>query len=133
MEITAMRNRLVMTLAVLFGLALLPAAALADVKLPPVLGSGMVLQRDMPVRIWGTARPGENIAVAFRAQKKTTQADDKGNWQVKLDPLTAGGPDSLTVAGGNTVQLDDVLVGEVWVGSGQSNMAGSVTGYAKSD
>jgi sialate O-acetylesterase len=114
-------------------LMLAPAAAVADVKLPPVLGSHMVLQRDMPVPIWGEAMPGEKITVKFRDQEKSTQADGKGKWLVKLDALKAGGPDTLTVNGANTLKLDDVLVGEVWVGSGQSNMAGSVAGYAKGD
>jgi sialate O-acetylesterase len=115
------------------GLALLPASASADVKLPPIISSHMVLQREMPVPIWGIAKVGEKVTVKFRDQEKTTQADDKGKWLVKLDPLKAGGPDTLTVVGANTLKLDDVLVGEVWVGSGQSNMQGSVSGYAKSD
>ncbi len=103
-------------------LALLPARASADVKLPLILSSHMVLQRDVPAPIWGDANPGEKITVKFRDQEKSTQADDKGRWMVKLDPLKAGGPDVLTVRGDNTLTLDDVLVGEVWLGSGQSNM-----------
>lgn len=114
-------------------LLLLPAAASADVKLPPVLSSHMVLQREAAVPVWGTAAPGEAVTVKFRDQTKTATADKDGKWAVKLDPLKAGGPDKLTVAGKNTLTLDDVLVGEVWVGSGQSNMAGTVAGYAKGD
>ena len=110
-----------------------PGLAQADVKLPNVLSDHMVLQREAPVPVWGTAAPGEQVTVKFREQTKTATADKDGKWLVKLDALTAGGPDALTVVGKNTVTLQDVLVGEVWVGSGQSNMAGTVGGYAKTD
>lgn len=126
-----MRSRFL--LAVGIGLALLPASSLAEVKLPPVLSSHMVLQREMPVPVWGTAAPGEKIVVKFRDQEKSITASPDGKWLVKLDALKAGGPDVLTVSGSNTIKLDDVLVGEVWVGSGQSNMAGGVANYAKND
>jgi len=115
------------------GLAILVASVQAEVALPQVLGSHMVLQREMAALIWGTAAPGEKVTVKFRGQEKSAVADKDGKWLVKLDPLQAGGPDVLTVAGTNTLTLDDVLVGEVWVGSGQSNMAGAVAGYAKND
>ncbi len=97
-----------------------PPQAAAAVRLPPVISSHMVLQRDMPVPIWGAASPGMAVTVRFRGQTKETKADAKGNWFVKLDPLNPGGPDKLGV---NSVTVDDVLVGDVWVGSGQSNMA----------
>ncbi|HWA96976.1 MAG TPA: sialate O-acetylesterase [Pirellulales bacterium] len=109
------------------------AAARADVKLPGVFSSHMVLQREMPISIWGTAATAEQVTVKFRDQQQTTKADKHGQWKVKLDPLTAGGPDVLSISGKNTITLDDVLVGEVWVGSGQSNMAGAVRGYATGD
>ncbi len=114
-------------------LALPAVPANAAVKLPPVLSDHMVLQRDLNVPIWGTADPGEKVTVKFRDQEKTGTADAAGKWQVKLDPLKAGGPDQLTIRGSNTLTLNDVLVGEVWVGSGQSNMAGNVGGYTKGD
>src|SRR6185436_4619543 len=114
-------------------LAAQPDRAAADVKLPPVLSSHMVLQRDAAVPIWGTAAPEEKVTVKFRDQEKTATADKDGKWAVKLDALKAGGPDKLTVSGKNTITLEDVLVGEVWVGSGQSNMEGTVGGYAKGD
>jgi sialate O-acetylesterase len=93
----------------------------------------MVLQRNMPVPVWGTAAAGEKVTVTFRDQKKTAEADAQGNWQVKLDPLKIGEPATLTIAGTNTLTLDDVLVGEVWVGSGQSNMDMGVGSYVKND
>lgn len=107
--------------------------AAADVKLPPVISSHMVLQREMPVPIWGTAAPGEKVTVKFRDQQQTATADDKGKWMVKLTPLTTGGPDVMTVVGKNELKLEDVLVGEVWVGSGQSNMDMGVSSYVKGD
>jgi sialate O-acetylesterase len=87
----------------------------------------MVLQREMCVPIWGTAAPGEKFDVSFRDQRKTVEADSDGKWRLWLEQLVAGGPNELKV-GDKTVE--DVLVGEVWVGSGQSNMAMSTTQYA---
>ena len=110
-----------------------PLAARAEVKLPAILSSHMVLQRDMAVPIWGTAKPGEKVTVKFRDQQKTVEADADGRWAVKLESLQAGGPDRLTVSSSNTLTLDDVLVGEVWIGSGQSNMSGGAAGFAKND
>lgn len=127
-----MRLRTALVVAALAALAA-PERGSADVKLPPVLSSHMVLQRDRAVPIWGTAAPGEKVAVEFRDQTRTAEADKDGKWSVKLDALKAGGPDKLVVRGNNTLTLDDVLVGEVWVGSGQSNMDGNVGGYAKGD
>jgi sialate O-acetylesterase len=118
-------------LALLFGLYGVPFAA--ALELPPVLGSHMVLQRDQPVPIWGTASPGEKIVVTFRTQRKQVTADAKGGWVVRLDPLPAGGPDTLTIAGAETIVLENVLVGEVWVGSGQSNMAHVASVYVAKD
>jgi sialate O-acetylesterase len=104
-----------------------------DVTLPPFFSDHMVLQRDAKAPVWGTASPGEQVTVAFRDQKKTATADADGRWRVEFTGLKAGGPDELTVAGKNTITLTDVLVGEVWVGSGQSNMAGGVRGYSAND
>src|SRR5262245_886742 len=89
----------------------------ADVQLPRILGSHMVLQRDRPLPVWGWADPGEEVTVQFGDSSARTRADDKGAWSVKLP---ARGADSkgqrLTVAGKNKIELEDVLVGEVWVG-----------------
>ena len=95
----------------------------ADVTLPRVFGNNMVLQRDRPVPVWGKASPGEKVAVAFAGQEKSTTANDTGSWQVTLDPLPANKtPQSFVVSGKNKVTLENVLVGEVWLCSGQSNM-----------
>jgi sialate O-acetylesterase len=102
-------------------LCVLPAAA--AVKLPAVIGDGMVLQRDIKVPIWGTAKPGEKVTVTFGDQKATATTGADGRWMVTLDALKAGGPFEMTVAGSDTITLKDILVGEVWICSGQSNMA----------
>ena len=100
---------------------------LADVKLPPVIGSGMVLQREMAVPVWGWAEAGEEVTVSFAGQTKKTKAGNDGKWTVSLDPLKANGNGSaLTVTGKNKITLENVLVGEVWICSGQSNMEWSV-------
>jgi sialate O-acetylesterase len=114
-------------------LTFLQVAGYAAVALPPVLSSHMVLQRGMKVPVWGTAAPGEKVTVKFRDQEKSTTADAQGKWKVSLDSLKEGGPDVLTVAGSNTLKLEDVLVGEVWLGSGQSNMYGGADQYVKND
>ena len=105
----------------------------AEVRANRMFSDHMVLQRGMRVPIWGTAAPGEKITVTFRDRKKQTEADKDGKWLVRLDPLKVGEPGKLTVSGGNSVAFGDVLVGEVWVGSGQSNMAGGTGGYARRD
>jgi len=96
--------------------------ARADVKVPAIFGSHMVLQRDQKDRVWGWADPGEEVTLKLAGQEKTAKAGLDGSWQVMLDPIEAGGPHTLTIQGKNTIRLDDVLVGEVWICSGQSNM-----------
>ncbi len=96
----------------------------AAVTLPQIIGNNMVLQRDQPVPIWGNADPGEKIIVVFNHQEKRIKADADGKWKVWLDPLKASfTPQDLTIKGDNTIILKNVLVGEVWFTSGQSNMA----------
>ena len=101
----------------------LAGSALAEVKLAPVFQDHMVLQRDLPAPVWGTANPGESVKVSFQTQSRETKAGKDGKWSVTLDPLTTSAQGlELTVQGENTVKLADVLVGEVWICSGQSNM-----------
>jgi sialate O-acetylesterase len=100
-----------------------PAEARAEVSLPDVLSDSMVLQRGVRVPVWGRAEPGEGVTVSFRGQTKRATAGPDGRWRVWLDPLRANAsPAVLTVAGRNRVELKDVLVGEVWLVAGQSNM-----------
>ena len=98
----------------------------ADVKLPNVIGSNMVLQRDLELPIWGTAEPGEKVTVAIAGQTVSGTADANGRWSVKLAKLKDEGPHEMTVKGKNEIKLTNILVGEVWVGSGQSNMQWAV-------
>jgi len=117
------RHPLCLTLFV-FVLALLDGAATrADVRLPRVLSDRMVLQRDQPIPIWGFAAPGEEVTVTLGDNNSAkTTADGKGNWRVNLAATPAGGPHKLTIAGKNTLTLQNILVGEVWLCAGQSNM-----------
>lgn len=101
----------------------------AGVTLPGMLGSHMVLQRDRPIHVWGWAAPGEKVAVEFHGASGATTADDLGNWSIYLPPAAAGGPYRMTVAGSNTIVLDDILVGDVWFASGQSNMEMPLKGF----
>ncbi|HTS68925.1 MAG TPA: sialate O-acetylesterase [Terriglobia bacterium] len=98
------------------------ASAAGDVKLPALIGDNMVLQQGRQVAIWGTADGGEQVVVTLGEQKQTATADSDGKWKVELGPLKKGGPFEMTVAGKNTLTIHNVLVGEVWVCSGQSNM-----------
>jgi sialate O-acetylesterase len=107
--------------------------ARADVKLPSIFGSHMVLQRDQADPVWGWASPGEKVTVTIGSQSKSTTASSDGDWRVVLDPMPAGGPHSLVVHGKNTVTFSDVLVGEVWICSGQSNMQWSVASSKDAD
>jgi sialate O-acetylesterase len=101
--------------------------ACADVKLPSIFSDHMVLQRDVAaVPVWGKADPGEEVTVTIDGQSKTTKAGADGKWMVKLANLKTGGPHTLTVKGKNSLTVNDVLIGEVWLGSGQSNMAMTV-------
>jgi sialate O-acetylesterase len=118
-----MRKRAIAVLALA---VLLVSPAVADVKLPAILGSNMVLQQGRDLPIWGWADPGEQVTVTLGKAEAKTQADGDGNWQVTLPPQKAGGPVEIKVAGKNTVTLSNVLIGELWVCSGQSNMAMTV-------
>jgi sialate O-acetylesterase len=96
----------------------------AQVVLPKVLGNNMVLQRNAPVPVWGTAQPGEKVTVKFNKQTKAAVTDVSGKWLIRLDPMQASAkPATLVISGTNTIKLENILVGEVWLCSGQSNMA----------
>jgi sialate O-acetylesterase len=110
-----------------FGLGLVFAALAAGtvdaaVSLPAVLGEHMVVQRGLPFHVWGQAAPGEAVTASFRGESRTTVADELGRFSLYHPASAAGGPFTLTVSASNTVRLDDVWVGDVWVAAGQSNM-----------
>jgi sialate O-acetylesterase len=96
--------------------------ALAEVRLPKVFGNHMVLQQEKPLVFWGWAQPNERVTVQIGTERRTAQANELGEWKVELAPMKAGGPFTVTVRGSSTVQFDDVMIGEVWLCSGQSNM-----------
>ena len=109
-------------LSVLLLLLVTVASARADVRLPKVLGDHMVIQQNQPATIWGWAEAGEKVVVEMGESRSETKANIDGKWSVKIDPPKAGGPYQIHVVGANTIKLTDVLVGEVWICSGQSNM-----------
>jgi sialate O-acetylesterase len=118
-------RRLRLSRSLLLGIALLalPLGTRAEVKVPSFFSDGAVLQRDTAAPVWGTASPGEQVTLNLNDQTATATADDKGNWTAVFRPLPAGGPFVLSIKGGsNEIHLKDVLVGDVWLCSGQSNM-----------
>lgn len=100
----------------------------AQIKLPLIFADDMVLQRNKPIPIWGWSSAHENIEIKFHNQTITTQADSNGKWSTKLEPEVAGGPFSLIISGIDKVELQNILIGDVWICSGQSNMEFPVSG-----
>lgn len=123
-----------MRVVLLTMLALLaPVAARADVKPNTLCTEGMVLQQKAKVHIWGTADKGEKVTVSFRGKDTSVDADQDGKWLVTLESGEAGGPLPMTIAGKNKIEYKNVLVGEVWVCSGQSNMEWSINASNQGD
>jgi sialate O-acetylesterase len=113
-------------LAVFVGLITLSGTCTGDVRVPAIIGDHMVLQQGQRDRVWGWADPNEEITVTIDGQTHKANAGSDGKWSVSLDPMRAGGPHTLVVQGKNTLKFNDVLIGEVWICSGQSNMQWSV-------
>lgn len=103
-------------------LFILPLFLQANVKLPVLVSDGMVLQRDTKIIIWGWASPGEKVLVKFNKKSVSTTTDSEGNWKIELPPMKAGGPYTMEVKGNNTININNILLGDVWFCSGQSNM-----------
>ncbi|GGA66411.1 9-O-acetylesterase [Edaphobacter acidisoli] len=114
--------------AVLLALLFSPAVH-AEIRLPQILSNHAVLQRNVPIHIWGWATPGAHLMVHFDKQVQPAVADEAGEWSAWLTPVSAGGPYTLTVDGDGTVTRDDILVGDVWLASGQSNMQFPLKGF----
>ncbi len=124
-----MRTTHPMMLRCLATLALMlvgPMCVQADVRLPSLFTEHMVLQQGQQNRVWGWADAAEQVSVSICGQTQSATADEDGRWSLQLEPLEVGGPFQLTVKGKNTIEFSDVLVGEVWVCSGQSNMGFTV-------
>ncbi len=94
----------------------------ANILLPSIISSNMVLQQNVPVPVWGKGSPGEKVVVTFENQEMRTTVDAESLWRIHLEPIAAGGPFTMTIAGNDTIVLTNILVGEVWICSGQSNM-----------
>lgn len=102
--------------------ACLPIALFADIKLPKLVGNHMVLQRNKPITIWGWADAGEKVTVNFAGKMGSVTTPKSGLWKLQLKAMPAGGPYTMTIKGKNTITLNDILLGDVWICSGQSNM-----------
>ncbi|WP_373514608.1 sialate O-acetylesterase, partial [Persicitalea sp.] len=105
-----------------FLLGLLSLAVQAQLRLPKLISDGMVLQRGVPLKIWGWASPGEKITVRFQDKRYKSVTDAAGKWQVKVPPMPAGGPYTMQIEGKTQLTVKDILLGDVWFCSGQSNM-----------
>src|ERR1035438_7513053 len=116
-----MKSPMIFLLTACVGLFSLPFVS-AEVRLPFVYSDHMVLQRDLPVIVRGTADRKEEVWVTFRGEKRRTIPDKSVRWEVALSPGAAGGPFVLEVLASNSIRFSDVLVGDIWVASGQSNM-----------
>ena len=103
-------------------LLLICQTAFCQVRLPALISDGMVLQRDTNAKIWGWAGEGEKVKINFNGKTYNTIAGADGKWEVILSQLKAGGPYSMNIEANNHITLKDIMIGDVWVCSGQSNM-----------
>jgi sialate O-acetylesterase len=94
----------------------------AEVRLPKIFGSHMVLQQGKPIQVWGWANPGESVTVQIGEAKQTAVANAQGEWKLSLPAMKAGGPYLMKVNGTNEIAMENIMIGEVWLCSGQSNM-----------
>lgn len=101
---------------------LISVTSFSQVRLPKLISDGMVLKRDTKAKIWGWASSNENVSVQFIGSTYQTKADDKGNWDIQLSDLKAGGPFEMQINASNSITIRDIMIGDVWVCSGQSNM-----------
>lgn len=94
----------------------------AQISLPRLISDKMVLQRHLPMEIWGWASPGEQVRLSFDGKRYQTRTEPDGKWKISLPSMEAGGPYEMVIRGKNTVKLNDIMIGDVWLGAGQSNM-----------
>ena len=124
-----MNKNLAISLFFLLGSATLSA----QVNLLPIFSDNMVLQQQTQAPVWGKSKPNKKVEIttSWDQKKYTIQADAQGNWKTKVDTPVAGGPYTITISDGKPVKLNNVMIGEVWVCSGQSNMEMQVEGWGK--
>src|SRR5690606_31427419 len=109
---------------ILFLLGVLSATfTFGKIKLPALVSNGMVLQREQHIKIWGWGDAGEHVVVKFKNQIFRTVASVGGEWSLMLPKMKAGGPYTMSITGANKIVIEDILIGDVWLCSGQSNMA----------
>jgi sialate O-acetylesterase len=120
---------------VVFGLLYISGSLHAEVILPKIFSDNMVLQRNQPIQVWGWAKASESVTVTLNGATARTKADKNGNWKLSLKAMSHGGPYELIVKGKNIITLRNILIGDVWVGSGQSNMEWTIkdTNHAKEE
>ena len=121
-----MKKLLILILATLFS-----AGISAKIQLPALLQDNMVLQQQTEANLWGKAEPQKKVTVITSWDKKkyTTQADENGAWKVAVSTPAAGGPYSITISDGDKIELNNIMIGEVWICAGQSNMQMPVAGF----
>ncbi len=120
--LTHMKNRTDLSRLSIILLFLIPTVVFGQVELPKLISDGLVLQRDAEVKIWGRASASEKITIRFLGNAYRTVAGNNGAWEIRLSGLNAGGPHEMVIEAKNTIRLRDILIGDVWVASGQSNM-----------
>lgn len=116
--------------SVLFLFLFISATVLCQIRLPKLVSNSMVLQRNANIKIWGWAAPNETITINFINVNYPVNANATGNWELQLSNLAAGGPYTMTLTASNTISINDILVGDVWLCSGQSNMALAMSNVA---
>lgn len=109
-------------LVIVCNLLLVAETAFSQIRLPRLISDGMVLQRDAKIKIWGWSAPREKLSIIFNGKKYNATADGAGNWMITLLPMKAGGPYKMDISASNHITINNILVGDVWVCSGQSNM-----------
>ncbi|MCE7043755.1 sialate O-acetylesterase [Dyadobacter sp. CY312] len=116
-------------------LMLVSVSAVGQVKMPQIFQNNMVLQRDKPITVWGWAKPGEEVIVKLGSDQKAVRTDGNGKWLVKMNAVPAGGPYTLHISSSNSISFENVLIGDVWICGGQSNMQWKVkqTGFKETD
>lgn len=126
-----MKNNFILSVSTFCALFLTAFPLFADIKLPAIFGNNMVLQQQTEAAIWGTADKNTKVEVttSWNNKKYDTKADSEGRWKLKVTTPKAGGPYNITISDGKTLTLENVLIGEVWVCSGQSNMQMPMKGY----
>jgi sialate O-acetylesterase len=118
-----MKNRCIRDKAgIIIVLFFISISVSGQIRLPHLISDGMILQRDLPIKIWGWASPNENIKLNFDGSGYQTLADSNGDWEIQLPPHTAGGPFAMTIKASNSIKINNILIGDVWLCSGQSNM-----------